>query len=231
MYYSSVLAATNSTTADYKKVVVEASATNSYTASAGRVFVAKTPEVFTYDADGDMTSDGRFTYEWNAENRLEKARTLLSGLPTNVPVMRLVFNYDHQGRRISMVRSKYEGGAWVWQVNRKFIYDGWNLVGETRNANSVTVTKGYVWGLDLSGTLQGAGGVGGLLNASFGGATTMANYIAYDGNGNVTDLIGGNGVKRAHYEYDPFGNPATETGTLAASNPFRFSTKYCEARS
>ena len=31
-------------------------------ATTGTVFVAKTPESFTYDADGNMTSDGRFHY-------------------------------------------------------------------------------------------------------------------------------------------------------------------------
>jgi hypothetical protein len=39
-------------------------------AVTGRVFVAQTPETFTYDADGNMLTDGRFRYTWNAENRL-----------------------------------------------------------------------------------------------------------------------------------------------------------------
>ncbi|MBK8477426.1 MAG: RHS repeat protein, partial [Opitutaceae bacterium] len=33
-------------------------------------FVAQTPEVFVYDADGNLTSDGSWTYGWDAENRL-----------------------------------------------------------------------------------------------------------------------------------------------------------------
>jgi|GEM_PF-1766849 len=31
------------------------------------------------------------------------------------------------------------------------------------DAGTNTITKNYFWGLDLSGTSQGAGGVGGLL--------------------------------------------------------------------
>ena len=31
-------------------------------------------------------------------------------------------------------------------------------------------------------------------------------FYAYDGNGNVTDLVGANGAAVAHYDYDPFGN-------------------------
>ena len=39
-------------------------------AVTGRVFVAQNPEQFTYDADGNMTCDGRFRYTWNGENHL-----------------------------------------------------------------------------------------------------------------------------------------------------------------
>ena len=34
------------------------------------VFVPATPEQFAYDSDGNLTSDGRWTYNWDAENRL-----------------------------------------------------------------------------------------------------------------------------------------------------------------
>jgi hypothetical protein len=79
----------------------------------------------------------------------------------------------------------------------------------------------------LSGIIQGAGGVGGLLFANFKGPSmNSANYCAYDGNGNVSDLVGQNGDLRAHYEYDPFGSTIFEEGSLAAVNPFRFSSKY-----
>ena len=30
----------------------------------------KTPEDFSYDADGNLTNDGRFAYTWDGENRL-----------------------------------------------------------------------------------------------------------------------------------------------------------------
>ena len=47
------------------------------------------------------------------------------------------------------------------------------------------VLRTFMWGLDLSGTAQGAGGVGGLLAIKPAGANTL--FVAYDGNGNVTD--------------------------------------------
>ncbi|NCC62482.1 MAG: hypothetical protein EOM12_16450, partial [Verrucomicrobiae bacterium] len=51
----------------------------------------------------------------------------------------------------------------------------------------------------------------------------------YDANGNVTDLVDTNGSSVAHYEYGPFGQKTTESGTLSASNPFQLSSKYLDA--
>ena len=45
----------------------------------------------------------------------------------------------------------------------QFLYDGWNVIREVKCQNSGVSTNYYTWGLDLSGTMQGAGGVGGLL--------------------------------------------------------------------
>jgi len=39
------------------------------TNSVGMMLLAKTPEAFTYDADGNLTSDSLWTNLWNGENR------------------------------------------------------------------------------------------------------------------------------------------------------------------
>ena len=88
----------------------------------------------------------------------------------------------------------------------------------------------YVWGTDLSGSMTGAGGVGGLLwvnNAqTTGGLPTGIQFVAYDGNGNVGGLIAASdGSNTARYEYGPFGEPLRATGALAGANPVRWSTK------
>ncbi len=49
------------------------------------------PKLFTYDADGNMTSDGRFHYFWNGENRLICA--------SNSEVV-VTYAYDHRGRMV-----------------------------------------------------------------------------------------------------------------------------------
>ena len=94
-----------------------------------------------------------------------------------------------------------------------------------------TVTR-YVWGLDLSQSVQGAGGIGGLLMQEKDDATgqTKTRLYTYEANGNVGQLVDGTtGEVVAHYEYDPFGTTLTASGTAAEANPFRFSTKYTDA--
>jgi RHS repeat-associated protein len=78
-------------------------------------------------------------------------------------------------------------------------------------------------GQDLSGTLQGAGGVGGLLIASINGTNC---FPCFDGNGNVMGLVNSaDGTVVAEYEYSPVGVTLKASGPLAKANPFRFSTK------
>jgi RHS repeat-associated protein len=92
-----------------------------------------------------------------------------------------------------------------------------------------SLTRGCVWGLDLSGSMQGAGGVGGLLEVSYHGAQTTNCFVAFDGNGNVSALANAaDGTVAAQYEYGPFGELIRATGPMAKVNPFRFSTKYCD---
>ena len=112
------------------------------------------------------------------------------------------------------------------------MYDGWNLIAElvTPGSGAETVTR-YVWGLDLSQSLQGAGGIGGLLMQEKDDAAgqTRTRLYTYEANGNVGQLVDGTtGAVVAHYEYDPFGTTLTASGTAADANPFRFSTKYID---
>lgn len=74
--------------------------------------------------------------------------------------------------------------------------------------------------------MQSAGGVGGLiLTEEISGTTTTAYHFHYDGNGNVTEITDLSGNSAARYRYDAFGNTLVATGSYAASNKYRFSTK------
>jgi len=58
-------------------------------------------------------------------------------------------------------------------------------------ASDNALVRSHVWGLDLSGTMDGAGGVGGLLwvtlHTGF-GAAPGTHFCAYDGNGNIVAM-------------------------------------------
>jgi len=148
-----------------------------------------------------------------------------SGFPAGSK-RKLEFEYDWQGRRIKKVsHSAWNGSSYATVATTKFIYDGWNLLAELDSSNNVV--RSYVWGTDLSGTMQGAGGVGGLLFVKESDSTP--HFAAYDGNGNVAGLVKGtDGTRTATYEYDPFGQPLRATGPMALANPMRFSTKFTD---
>ena len=170
---------------------------------------------------GNLTNDGTWTLTWDAENRLVNMTSLSSGPARSK--LKLDFSYDHQGRRIQKVVSTWNGSSYTSPSTNQFVYDGWNLLAELDTSHSALRT--YVWGLDLSGTLQGAGGVGGLLAIT--DASQGSHFCAHDGNGNVTALVKADGSGlAAQYEYGPFGEPLRATGPMAKANPFRFSTKY-----
>jgi RHS repeat-associated protein len=116
----------------------------------------------------------------------------------------------------------------VLETATSFTYDGWNLIKET-TTDSGTSTDYYVWGLDVSGSLQGAGGIGGLLSKTNNLTSTTYLYTV-DANGNVGQLVdASDGTIAAHHEYDPFGNTLVASCPEAESNVFRFSTKYYDA--
>jgi len=105
------------------------------------------------------------------------------------------------------------------------VYDGWHCIAELNTSHSALRT--YVWGLDLSGTMDGAGGVGGLLMVN--STANGAHFYAYDGNGNVVGLsAAADGSETARYECEPFGAVLRATGAMAKENRFQFSTKRCD---
>jgi len=148
-----------------------------------------------------------------------------SGFPAGSK-RKLEFDYDLRGRRIKKVsHSAWNGSSYATVVTTKYIHDGWTLLAELDASNNVV--RGYVWGTDLSGTTQGAGGVGGLLFVKESDGTP--HFAAYDGNGNVMGLVKGtDGTRTDTYEYDPFGQPLRATGPMALVNPIRFSTKFTD---
>jgi len=145
---------------------------------------------------------------------------------------RIEWTYDAFGRRIQQVTSIWTNNAWFVVENLKFVSDsmlyGRHIV-EINGTNN-TLVRSYVWDLDLSGTMDGVGGVGGLAWVTLHAASSSASgthFTCYDGNGNIVSLVSATTSDvTARYEYGPFGEPIRMTGPMAKTNPFRFSTKY-----
>ena len=179
-----------------------------------------------HDKDGNMTYlpsvTGNWDLTWNAENRLVKAES------TNT---KFEFTYDYKGRRIRKQVYTRDDSSDLWSLTSdlRYVYNGWNPIATTKTTGNsqLTTHKTYTWGLDLSGQLQSAGGVGGLLAVSdLGSQTSGLWYPTYDANGNVSEYIDTSGSTVAHYEYSPFGRLTAAEGPMAADFNHRFSTKY-----
>jgi len=177
---------------------------------------------YTYDSNGNLTGENRganrnFTYD--DENRLVSVMWGSGWYLTE-------FTYDGLGRMRKRLEKYYSGGQYSTYDTVYYVYDGMRVVQERNSSNTPTVA--YTRGSDLSGSLEGAGGIGGLLarsdQYSVGSWNRHVFYHA-DGNGNVTALANSAGTLQALYRYDPFGRATYTWGPLAGANVYRFSSR------
>ncbi len=214
--------------------LVQATDAGGTTTRSGGKFLADTPENFTHDFDGNLTSDGRFTCTWDAENRLIAMETH-AAVP--LPAWRkLAFTYDSMSRRIR--KTVWHGiSSGGWQLHHQFDYihelNGWNILAERSGGTTNSFLRSYTWGTDIVGqggspSRDSAGGVGGLLFTKL--HTSNKTFAhGYDLNGNVTLIVDtATGQSAATYDYGPFGEPLRQSGEYALLNPYRFSTKYTD---
>jgi len=172
-----------------------------------------------YDGNGNLTnlSGPNFTVAaYDDENRLTTIQY--------APYWYSEFVYDGLGRLRK--RTDYATYAHTYVGSTSYSYDGMRVIQERNQSNTPTVS--YTRGTDLSGSLEGAGGIGGLLARSDGysaGNWTTNNYYHADGNGNITYLVNSSQTLAAKYRYDPYGNTISLSGSLAGVNTYRFSSK------
>jgi len=167
-----------------------------------------TAMTFNYDAAGNLLAAGSVAYTWDQEDRL----TMISN-----GVNRTEFIYNGSG----FVVERRDFQSEILQDVRRFVYDGSLLLAELDGSNNVVCS--YLHGLDLTSTIDGAGGAGGVLSCD--GGATNTSYYFYDGRGNVVDVLDPGDTLIAHYEYDPFGGILATAGSNPAGNAIRFSSK------
>jgi RHS repeat-associated protein len=158
-------------------------------------------------------------FTWNINNELVGA--------VNSSGDSAAYAYDALGRRVARTLSVGGVSSTTW-----FFTNAWNVELEH---NGTAFTRRLTWGLDLSGSLQGAGGVGGLVmveNLPGGSGTPVAHFPAYDGNGNITTWVDAIGTITARLRYDAYGNilsctdgSGTLISPLALPSDYGFSTK------
>ena len=108
--------------------VVTVTATDESGNSASQAYevdVTDVPSSFVYDLNGNLTSHGTKSYEWDAEDRLVRA------LDNSSEVAR--FTYDGLGRRAE----KISGG-----VTRAYVYDGADIVEERAGGTTTRIVHG-----------------------------------------------------------------------------------------
>ena len=199
--------------------------------------------------------------DWDAENRLATL-THYEPDPEGTGFLAYIlhqigYTYDAQGRRISKRVSalRLSTGEVLNFEETLFLWDGWTLLAEfvrTQENGPWHLRRGYLWGLDLSGSQEGAGGVGGLLwvvEHTPGRAESHRQLAPwYDGNGNVMGWVEnepGYTLPLWRMEYDPYGKLLVEDPVRVARHqkhrtlgieekwlhrpPVGFSTKYEDA--
>lgn len=154
-----------------------ANADRSYATNGLNQYTGVGPNPYGYDANGNLTSDGLTSYQYDVENRLVG----VSGQNT------AQLRYDPLGRL-------YETVAYNGAITR-FLYDNDELVMETGGGGEVL--RQYVHGSGTDDPLIWYEG------PSFG--TAAARYLYTDHQGSVVAVSGSNGANLAVNTYDEYG--------------------------
>lgn len=208
----------------------------------GHAYLPPAQEALAHDADGNLLSDGRWDYTWDAENRLIQMQTNATALAIGVPGVRVRFGYDAQSRRVSKTSETLSAtGTWVKTADLRYLWSGWTLLAEATLLDPTTkqpltalqVTRAYSWGLDIASSFTATGNTG-ALNAIIDyrypnaqGKPAVLGVVP-DANGNIIALADlSTGSLLARYDYDAFGTQiiAHTTPAMAASENLRLAVE------
>jgi RHS repeat-associated protein len=166
----------------------------------------------SYDSDGNLSSDGTWTYSYDGENRL-------SSMSRRDGTQTLTFKYDFLGRRIRKTVTGTNAS------DTKFVWYGWSLVADL-NADGYDIIRSYIWGPDFSDVRGSAGGAGALLGI-YNNPGSALTFAMPDALGNIVGYINTSGSLTAAVEYTPFGLPLNVIGSQG-SYPIGFSGQYTD---
>lgn len=130
---------------------------------------------YTYDANGNLTSDGAKTYFWNALNQLVEVKEGTTTLAT--------FEYDGEGRRTEKIAAG---------LTHQYIYDAEDIV-EERITGSSSDTIRYYHGAGIDEPLARKN------------AADVVTYYLADHLGSIVQETSASGSVTLDREYDPWG--------------------------
>ena len=162
---------------------------------------------YTYDNGNQLASvNGQaYTYDANGSLTNNGAKTFVYNEVNQLTQVKnsggsviASFTYDDQGRRISST---------VSGTTYQYHYSGDKVIYITDGNNNILNEFSY----DPQGNPA---------TMAYNGATY---YYHVDGHGNITALTDASGNTAAQYTYDAWGNILTQSGTVASTNPLRYS--------
>jgi RHS repeat-associated protein len=170
----------------------------SYTANALNQYTQVAGVAFTYDANGNLTNDGKQTYRYDAQNRLLVVESVAPTTGAN----RAEFAYDARNRAVA--RTYYtlnKAGTWVLDQDdsHALTYDtAWNLLAE-RTRNGAQVGE-YIHGQRTDEVLVS-------------NLKSQQVYPLADGLGSVVALANDNGKIIERFRYSAYGQPTNLSAT------------------
>ena len=187
--------------------------TNSvYTANNLNQYTAVDDFTPQFDDDGNQTliktATGIWSVTYNGENRPIRWENVATNFST--PAL-LSMSYDRMGRRIT-------------KNAQRFVYSGYLQIANFELHTSNLKFQTFIW--DPTAPVATSPLVWNSLSIQ--PFDILTSYYTRDGNKNISEVAAENGDIAAHYEYTPFGAVIAQSGTSAASNPWRFSSEYAE---
>ncbi|MEP0390745.1 MAG: RHS repeat-associated core domain-containing protein [Erythrobacter sp.] len=172
----------------------------SYTTNGLNQYTSAGPSSFTYDANGNLTSDGTDTYLYDIENRLVQMTG--GGYTTNL-------SYDPVGRLYKLSSNK------PGSVATYFVYDGNALIAEYDTSNQML--RRYVHGSNIEADDPLVWYEGSAMSS------TTRRYLHADPRGSIIAVTNRPGVSIAINSYDEYGIPDTASGDdIATKGRFRY---------
>ena len=144
--------------------------------------------IIHHNANGNLTSDGVWSYTYDYENRLVQASN-----GTNT----IAYTYDARGR---LIERRSSGNSVT--TNRMY-YVGWQMIADYDGVGNMR--RKYVYGVDIDEPVRMTG-------------SGTNYYYHADALGSITEITGSTGALVESYTYDVYGAPTIYNSSGAVTN-------------